>query len=96
VTYLTGQTDHGLSERREHTQLQSQADHMALQVKDSPTSCKHGSPIPALPVNACWIREARAIRKQNQSTLMLLEQMANYVHARGARLNSIPQPGFQA
>jgi hypothetical protein len=61
-------------------------------LRDSPTSCKHRSPIPALRVNACWIR---AIGKQNQSTLMLLEQMANYIHAREAQLNSIPQSGFQ-
>ncbi len=42
------------------------------------------------------LREAAlAIQKQNQSTVMLIEQMAQYIHSLESHVNSVPQSGFQ-
>lgn len=42
------------------------------------------------------LREAAlAIQKQNQSAVMLIQQMAEYIHALETHLNSQPQPTYQ-
>lgn len=42
------------------------------------------------------LREAAlSIQKQNQSTVMLIEQMAQYIHSLETHVNSVPQSGFQ-
>jgi hypothetical protein len=42
------------------------------------------------------LREAAlAIQKQNQSAVMLIQQMAEYIHSLETHLNSQPQPTYQ-
>lgn len=38
---------------------------------------------------------AFAIQKQNQSALMLIQQMAEYIHSLESHINSQPQPAYQ-
>lgn len=38
---------------------------------------------------------ALAIQSQNQSTLALVEQMAQYIHTLESHVNTLPQSGFQ-
>lgn len=42
------------------------------------------------------LREAAvAIQQQNQSTVALIEQMAQYIHSLESHVSSVPQTGFQ-
>ncbi|HUN26412.1 MAG TPA: hypothetical protein VMU67_08895 [Steroidobacteraceae bacterium] len=37
-----------------------------------------------------------AIQQQNQSALMLIQQMAQYIHTLESHLATLPQPGYQS
>ncbi|MGH9353940.1 MAG: hypothetical protein ACRD2G_17560, partial [Terriglobia bacterium] len=78
-------------------QLQTKADQVAQQVKGLADKLQNKVSDPGLSRELVLdLREAAlAIQKQNQSTLMLVEQMANYIHALETHVNSVPQSGFQ-
>jgi hypothetical protein len=78
-------------------QLQTQANQVAQEVKELADKLQNKIPDPNLARELVLdLREAAlAIQQQNQSTLMLVEQMATYIHALETHVNSVPQPGFQ-
>lgn len=78
-------------------QLQTQADQVAQQVKGLADKLQAKVSDPQLARELTLdLREATlAIQKQNQSTLALVEQMANYIHALETHVNSQPPAGFQ-
>ncbi len=78
-------------------QLQKQADQVAQQVKGLADKLQTKVTDPGLARELMLdLREAAlAIRQQNQSTLTLVEQMAQYIHSLESHVNSLPQPAFQ-
>jgi len=78
-------------------QLQNQSDQVAQGIKGLADKLQAKVTDPALARELVLdLREAAlAIQKQNQSTLMLVEQMAQYIHALESHVNSLPQSGFQ-
>ncbi|HZD90735.1 MAG TPA: hypothetical protein VE224_11575 [Pseudolabrys sp.] len=78
-------------------QLQTQADQVSQGVKGLADKLQGKISDPALARELTLdLREAAlAIQKQNQSTLMLVEQMAQYIHSLETHVNTAPQPGFQ-
>jgi hypothetical protein len=79
-------------------QLQTQADQVAQGVKGLADKLQSKVTDPELGRELTLdLREAAlAIQRQNQSTLMLVEQMAQYIHALETQMNSAPQAGFQS
>jgi hypothetical protein len=78
-------------------QLQNQADQVAQGVKGLADKLQAKVTDPELARELVLdLREAAlAIQRQNQSTLMLVEQMAQYIHALESHVSSVPQSGFQ-
>lgn len=78
-------------------QLQTQSDQVAQQVKELADKLQAKVPDPVLARELVLdLREAAlAIQKQNQSTLALVEQMAQYIHALESHVSAQPQSGFQ-
>lgn len=78
-------------------QLQTQSDQVAQEIKGLADKLQAKVTDPALARELVLdLREAAfAIQKQNQSTLMLVEQMAQYIHALESHVNAQPQSGFQ-
>ncbi len=78
-------------------QLQSQADQVALGIKGLADKLQARVADPGLARELVLdLREAAlAVQKQNQTTLMLVEQMAQYIHALETHASSAPQPSFQ-
>lgn len=78
-------------------QLQQQADQVAQGVKGLADKLQAKITDPNLARElALDLREtALAVQRQNQSTLMLVEQMAQYIHSLESHVSSVPQSGFQ-
>lgn len=78
-------------------QLQTQSDQVAQGIKGLADKLQAKVTDPALTRELVLdLREAAlSIQKQNQSTLMLIEQMAQYIHALESHVNAQPQSGFQ-
>ena len=78
-------------------QLQQQADQVGQEVKDL------AQKLQSKVTDATLSRElmldlkeaALAIQRQNQSAVMLIQQMAEYIHSLETHLNSQPQPTYQ-
>jgi hypothetical protein len=85
------------SAENQATQLQTQADQVAQGVKGlaDKLQAKITDPELARELSLDLREAALAIQKQNQSTLTLVEQMAQYIHALETHVNSAPQSGFQ-
>lgn len=78
-------------------QLQQQADQVAQGVKGlaDKLQAKISDPDLARELVLDLREAALAIQKQNQSTAMLIEQMAQYIHSLESHVSSVPQSGFQ-
>jgi hypothetical protein len=78
-------------------QLQQQADAVGQSVKALADKLQSEVTDPTLSRELMLdLREAAlAIQKQNQSALMLIQQMAEYIHSLETHLNSQPQPTYQ-
>ncbi|MDE2165420.1 MAG: hypothetical protein KGJ66_03665 [Alphaproteobacteria bacterium] len=78
-------------------QLQNQSEQVAQSVKGLADKLQAKVSDPALSRELSLdLREAAlSIQKQNQSTLMLVEQMAQYIHDLESHVNAQPQSGFQ-
>jgi hypothetical protein len=78
-------------------QLQNQSDQVAQGIKGLADKLQTKVTDPALARELVLdLREAAlSIQKQNQSTLMLVEQMAQYIRTLETHVNSLPQSGFQ-
>ena len=78
-------------------QLQQQADQVGQGVKALAEKLQSKVADPTLSRELMLdLREAAfAIQKQNQSALMLIQQMAEYIHSLETHLNSQPQPTYQ-
>ncbi len=78
-------------------QLQQQADQVAQGVKGLADKLQGKVTDPELARELVLdLREAAlAIQKQNQSTVALIEQMAQYIHSLESHVSSVPQTGFQ-
>lgn len=78
-------------------QLQNQSQQVAQGIKTLADKMQTKVTDPALSRElALDLREAAlSMQKQNQSTLMLVEQMAQYIHELESHVNSLPQSNFQ-
>lgn len=78
-------------------QLQTQANQVVQGVKGlaDKLSGKVSDPELARELALDLRETALAIQNQNQSTLALVEQMAQYIHALESHVNTMPQSGFQ-
>ena len=78
-------------------QLQQQADQVGQGVKALADKLQSKVSDPTLSRELMLdLREAAlAIQKQNQSALILIQQMAEYIHSLETHLNSQPQPTYQ-
>lgn len=78
-------------------QLQTQANQVVQGVKGLSDKLQSKISDPALGRELVLdLREtALAIQNQNQSTLALIEQMAQYIHTLESHVNTVPQSGFQ-
>jgi hypothetical protein len=78
-------------------QLQTQANQVVQGVKGLADKLQAKLSDPELARElALDLREtALAIQNQNQSTLALVEQMAQYIHALESHVNTVPQSSFQ-
>ncbi|MGH7014386.1 MAG: hypothetical protein ACREEL_09590 [Stellaceae bacterium] len=78
-------------------QLQQQSDQVAQEIKGLADKLQAKVLDPVLARELVLdLREATlAIQKQNQSTLMLVEQMAQYIHALETHVNTLPQSNVQ-
>ncbi len=78
-------------------QLQTQADQVAQGIKGLADKLQTKVADPGLARELVLdLREAAlAVQKQNQTTLMLVEQMAQYIRALETHSNSAQQPSFQ-
>jgi hypothetical protein len=78
-------------------QLQQQADEVGQSVKALADKLQSQVTDPTLSRELMLdLREAAlAIQKQNQSAVMLIQQMAEYIHSLETHLNSQPQPTYQ-
>ena len=78
-------------------QLQQQADEVGQGVKALADKLQSQVTDPTLSRELMLdLREAAlAIQKQNQSAVMLIQQMAEYIHSLETHLNSQPQPTYQ-
>ena len=78
-------------------QLQQQADQVGQGVKAlaEKLQAKVGDPMLARELMLDLKETALAIQRQNQSALMLIQQMAEYIHSLETHVNSLPQPTYQ-
>jgi hypothetical protein len=78
-------------------QLQTQADQVGQGIKTLAEKLQSKVTDPAIGRDLMLdLREmALAVQKQNQSALMLIQQMAEYIHALESHLNAQPQPTYQ-
>jgi hypothetical protein len=78
-------------------QLQKQADQVAQSVKALADKLQAKLSDPALSRELLLdLREtALAIQQQNQSAVMLIQQMAEYIHGLETHIDSQPQPNYQ-
>jgi hypothetical protein len=78
-------------------QLQQQADQVGQGIKAlaEKLQSKVGDPTLARELMLDLKEAALAIQRQNQSALMLIQQMAEYIHSLETHLNSLPQPTYQ-
>ncbi|MDE2338558.1 MAG: hypothetical protein KGL14_04665 [Gammaproteobacteria bacterium] len=78
-------------------QLQTQADQVGQGIKSLAEKLQSTVTDPAIGRDLMLdLREmALAVQKQNQSALMLIQQMAEYIHALESHLNAQPQPTYQ-
>lgn len=78
-------------------QLQNQADQVAQRVKGlaDKLQAKVADPQLARELMLDLREAALSIQKQNTSTLLLVEQMAQYIRSLESHINSLPQPAFQ-
>jgi hypothetical protein len=78
------------------SQLASQANQVAHELKDLADKLSTRVTDPALSRELMLdLREvALAVQQQNQSALMLIQQMAQYIHALESNLATVPQAGF--
>ena len=78
-------------------QLQQQADQVGQGVKALAEKLQSKVSDPTLARELMLdLREAAlAIQRQNQSALMLIQQMAEYIHSLETHVNSQPQPTYQ-
>lgn len=78
-------------------QLQQQADQVGQTVKGLADKLQAKISDPTLGRELMLdLREcALAIQRQNQSALMLIQQMAEYIHSLESHVNSLPQPTYQ-
>ncbi len=78
-------------------QLQTQADQVAQGIKGLADKLQEKVADPGLARELVLdLREAAlAVQKQNQTTLMLVEQMAQYIHALETQVSAAPQSNFQ-
>ena len=78
-------------------QLQQQADQVGQSVKALAEKLQSKVPDPTLGRELMLdLREtALAIQRQNQSALMLIQQMAEYIHSLETHVVSLPQPTYQ-
>jgi hypothetical protein len=78
-------------------QLQNQSEQVAQGIKSLADKLQAKVSDPTLSRELVLdLREAAlAIQKQNQSTLMLVEQMAQYIHDLESHVNTLPQSSFQ-
>jgi hypothetical protein len=78
-------------------QLQTQADQVGQGIKALAEKLQSKVTDPAIGRDLMLdLREmALAVQKQNQSALMLIQQMAEYIHALESHLNAQPQPTYQ-
>ncbi len=78
-------------------QLQTQADQVGQGIKALAEKLQSTVTDPAIGRDLMLdLREmALAVQKQNQSALMLIQQMAEYIHALESHLNAQPQPTYQ-
>ncbi len=78
-------------------QLQKQADQVGQGVKALAEKLQSKVSDPTLARELMLdLREAAlAIQRQNQSALMLIQQMAEYIHSLETHVNSQPQPTYQ-
>ncbi len=78
-------------------QLQNQANEAAQALKAFAAKLQEKVTDPTLSRELMLdLREAAlAIQQQNQSSLALIQQMAQYIHLLESHLASMPQPGFQ-
>jgi hypothetical protein len=78
-------------------QLQNQADQVGQGIKALAEKLQSKVTDPAIGRDLMLdLREtALAVQNQNQSALMLIQQMAEYIHALESHLNAQPQPTYQ-
>lgn len=78
-------------------QLQTQAEQVAQGIQGLSTKLQARITDPSLARELVLdLREAAlAVQKQNQTTMMLVEQMAQYIHALESHVANVPQPGMQ-
>jgi hypothetical protein len=79
-------------------QLQQQADQVGQSVKALAEKLQAKVPDPTLARELMLdLREtALGIQRQNQSALMLIQQMAEYIHSLESHVSSLPQPAYPA
>ncbi|HEV2268182.1 MAG TPA: hypothetical protein VGR92_01890 [Steroidobacteraceae bacterium] len=77
-------------------QLQQQADQVGQGVKAlaAKLQAKISDPLLARELMLDLKEAALAIQRQNQSALMLIQQMAEYIHSLETHVNSLPQPTY--
>ena len=77
-------------------QLQQQADQVGQGIKALAEKLQAKVSDPSLSRELILdLKEAAlAIQRQNQSALMLIQQMAEYIHSLETHLNSMPQPSY--
>ena len=78
-------------------QLQQQADQVGQGVKAlaEKLQSKINDPNLARELTLDLRETALSIQRQNQSALMLIQQMAEYIHSLETHVNSLPQPTYQ-
>ncbi|HUX73123.1 MAG TPA: hypothetical protein VMV25_04445 [Steroidobacteraceae bacterium] len=78
-------------------QLQTQADQVAQSIKGLAEKLQTQITDPTLARElALDLREAAlAVQRQNQTTMMLIEQMAQYIHTLESHVATVPQAGMQ-
>ncbi len=77
-------------------QLQQQADQVGQGIKAlaEKLQAKISDPTLSRELILDLKEAALAIQRQNQSALMLIQQMAEYIHSLETHVNSLPQPGY--
>jgi hypothetical protein len=78
-------------------QLQQQADQVGQGIKAlaEKLQAKVSDPTLARELMLDLRETTLAIQRQNQSALMLIQQMAEYIHSLESHVNSLPQPTYQ-